>query len=64
MEKIRRIIALLTVLVIIALVIVTLVCAITGSPYFFAMLFLTFTVPLILWVFMWFIRLLNKEDDT
>ena len=52
MNKVRRITALLTVIVIVVLVIATLVCALTGSPYFFGMLALTFVVPIILWVFM------------
>ncbi|MDO5156107.1 MAG: hypothetical protein Q4D51_09075 [Eubacteriales bacterium] len=64
MEKLRRIIAMLTVVVIVGLVIATLICGITGSEYFFAMLFLTFVVPVILWVFMWFTRLVNKKDET
>ena len=42
MNKVRRITALLTVIVIVVLVIATLVCALTGSPYFFGMLALTF----------------------
>lgn len=63
MKKVRQIVALLTVIVIVALVIGTLICAITGSKYFFAMLFLTFAVPVVLWVFMWFTRLVNGESE-
>lgn len=64
MKKVRRIVALLTVIVIVALVIGTLICAISGSRYFFGMLFLSFAVPVVLWVFMWFTRLVNGESGT
>lgn len=63
MKKIRRIVAFLTVFVIVALVIGTLICAIIGSKYFFGMLFLTFVIPVVLWVFMWFTRLINGESE-
>lgn len=63
MNKVRRITALLTVIVIVVLVIATLVCALTGSPYFFGMLALTFIVPIILWVFMWFAGLSGDKSD-
>ena len=64
MKKVRRIVALLTVIVIVALVIGTLICAISGSRYFFGMLFLSFAVPVVLWGFMWFTRLVNDESGT
>ncbi|MDE6434266.1 MAG: hypothetical protein K2L07_08550 [Lachnospiraceae bacterium] len=63
MKKVRRIVAMLTVMVIVALVIGTLICAIIGSKYFFGMLFLTFVVPVVLWVFMWFTKLINGESE-
>ena len=63
MEKIRRITALLTVAVIIGLIIGPIICAVTGSKYFFGMLFLMFVVPIVLWVFMWFTRLLSGGND-
>jgi len=63
MKKVRQIVALLTVLVIIALVIGTLICALTGSKYFFGMLFLTIAVPVVLWVFMWFTHLVHGESE-
>lgn len=62
MDKIRRITALLTVVLIVLLVIATFVCAITGSQYFFGMLALTFIVPIVLWVFMWFTQLANDKS--
>ncbi len=63
MKKTRRIVALLTVVVIIALVIGTLICALTGSKYFFGMLFLTIAVPVVLWVFMWFTHLVHGQSE-
>ncbi len=63
MKKARRIVALLTVIVIIALVIGTLICALTGSKYFFGMLFLTIAVPVVLWVFMWFTHLVHGQSE-
>lgn len=63
MEKIRRITALLTVVVIIGLIIGTIICAVTGSKYFFGMLLLMFVVPIVLWVFMWFTRLVSGGND-
>ena len=67
MEKIRRITAILTILVIIGLITGTIICAFTGSPYFYGMLFLMIVVPVVLWVFMWFTGLVtgngNKEDN-
>lgn len=65
MEKMRRIIALATVVCIVILVIATLICGITGSEYFFGVLFLTFVIPFILWVFMWFTNLVSsrKQQD-
>lgn len=63
MEKIRRITAWITIAVIIGLIIGTIVCAVTGSKYFFGMLFLMIVVPVVLWVFMWFTRLVSGVDD-
>lgn len=59
MLKLRKVIAILTVFVVIGFIIGTLICAITGSSYFFGMLFLSFVVPVVLWVFMWFTNLIN-----
>ena len=63
MNKLRRIVAWLTVLVIAGLLIAMLVSGIMGSPYFYVFLFLTLVVPMILWVFMWFTRLVNGESE-
>lgn len=63
MQKMRRIMAWLTIVVIVALLIAMLVSAVTGSRYFFAFLFLAIVVPIVLWVFMWFTRLMAGESE-
>lgn len=63
MSKIRRIVAWLTILVITGLIIGTLICAIIGSPYFWGMLVLSFAVPVVLWVFMWFTHLIHGDSQ-
>lgn len=62
MNKIRRIVAGLTILLIAGLIIGTLVCGIIGSPYFIGMLCLSIGVPVVLWVFMWFTNLLHRDS--
>lgn len=63
MKKIRQIVAGVTVAVIIVLLVGTLICAVTGSKYFFGMLFLTIVVPVVLWVFMWFTHLIYGNSE-
>lgn len=63
MKRLRRIVAGLTVVFIVALLIGTLICAITGSKYFFGMLVLTLVVPVVLWVFMWFTHLIHNDSE-
>lgn len=63
MKKVRQIVAWITIAIIIVLLVCTIVCAVTGSEYFFGMLFLTFVVPVVLWVFMWITRLVNGESE-
>lgn len=62
MNKIRRIAAGLTVLLVAGLVVGTLICGITASPYFYGVLFLSFAVPVVLWVFMWFTHLIHGDS--
>lgn len=63
MKKIRQIVAWITIIVIIGLIIGAVVCAITGSKYFFGMLFLAFAVPIVLWIFMWFTHLVHGDSE-
>ena len=53
----------LTILLIAGLIIGAVVCAITGSRYFMGLLFLAMAVPIVLWVFMWFTRLVHGDSD-
>jgi len=62
MNKIRRITAWLTVLLIAGLIIGTLICAVIGSPYFGGMLVLSLAIPVVLWVFMWFTHLIHGDS--
>ena len=64
MNKIRRIVAGLSALLIIGLIIAMIVLAIMGSLYFYGVLFLTLVIPVILWVFMWFTHLVQKDPKT
>ncbi|MBR1866600.1 MAG: hypothetical protein IJ801_08845 [Lachnospiraceae bacterium] len=63
MNKLRRVVAMLTVFLIVGLIIGTLICAFTGSKYFMGMLFLTLAVPVVLWVFMWFTNLVSGQSQ-
>ena len=62
MEKIRRIMAFLTVVLIIGLLTAALVSAFLGSPCFLAFMLLAIAVPGVLYIFMWFTRLVSGDD--
>lgn len=61
-EKIKRILALILVIIMVALVFLTLFFAITGSPYFFASLIAMFMVPILVYSYMFIYRLLKKDE--
>lgn len=63
MKRVRQIVAWITIAVIVCLIIGTIICAVTGSKYFFGMLFLMIAVPIVLWVFMWFTHLVNGDSS-
>lgn len=63
MKRVRQIVAWITIAVIACLIIGTIICAVTGSKYFFGMLFLMIAVPIVLWVFMWFTHLVNGDSS-
>lgn len=63
MSKLRRVVALLSVIMIIGLVIAAVIFGITGSKYFLGTLFLALAVPIVLWVFMWFTHLVNGDSE-
>lgn len=62
MKRLRQIMAWLTIVLIAGLIIGAVVCAITGSRYFFGLLALAMAVPIVLWVFMWFTRLIHGDS--
>lgn len=63
MDKLRRVVAMLSVILIVILVIGAFICACMGSRYFWGMLFLSFVVPVVLWAFMWFTRLVSEDSE-
>lgn len=63
MKRLRQIMAWLTIILIIGLIIGAVVCAVTGSEYFLGLLALAMAVPIVLWVFMWFTRLIHGDSD-
>ncbi len=63
MKRLRQIMAWLTIVLIVGLIIGAVVCAVTGSRYFLGLLALAMAVPIVLWVFMWFTRLIRGDSD-
>lgn len=63
MNKLRRITAFLSVVVIVGCVIAAFILGAMGSKYFLGMLVLAIIIPAILWVFMWFTRFINGDSD-
>lgn len=63
MKRVRQIVAWITIAVIVCLIVGTIICAVTGSKLFWGMLYLMMAVPVVLWVFMWFTRLVNGDSD-
>ena len=63
MKKVKRIAALLIVIFLIAMVFVTLYCAITGSPYFMASLFTMLVLPLLIYAYMFIYRIVKDKNE-
>lgn len=59
-NKIQRVLAILTLLILASCLILTLIFAFTGSKYFMVMLLITLLVPIILWICMFFYK--QKKD--
>ena len=62
MNKLRRVVAWITIAIIIGLIVGMVICAVTGSKYFFGMLALAIIVPVVLWIFNWFSNLVNGNS--
>ena len=63
MKKVKRIAALLMVIFLIAMVFVTLYCAITGSPYFMSSLFTMLALPLLIYAYMFIYRIVKDKNE-
>lgn len=62
MQRLKRISALLLVCVLVGFVVLTLVCAVTGSQYFMASLVTTLLLPILLYVYMFIYRLMKRNE--
>ncbi|MDE7366997.1 MAG: hypothetical protein K2N24_06555 [Lachnospiraceae bacterium] len=63
MKKLRQIAAWIGIIVVVGLVIATFVLGVTGSSLTISMLILTMGVSIILWVLLWFIRILENRSN-
>ena len=63
MKKVKRIAALLMVIFLIAMVFVTLYCAITGNPYFMASLFTMLALPSLIYAYMFIYRIVKDKNE-
>ncbi len=60
---IKRILALLLAVLLLAIVVLTFICGITGSRYFIGMLFLCITVPILCYAIALVARLLKGKSN-
>ena len=63
MRNVKRILALLLAVFLLAMVFVTLFLAVTGSRYFMASLFVTLGFPLLLYAYLFIYRLIKGRDE-
>ena len=63
MRRLKRIAALLLVIILVGLVFLTLYCAVTGSRYFMASPMTTLLLPVLLYAYMFLFRLLTKTRE-
>jgi amino acid transporter len=67
MKKVKRILALVGVILLVALYLATIVCALWGSDNYMDLLmasvFATVVIPVLLWAYGFLYRLLRKDDD-
>lgn len=62
MRRLKQIGAFLLVCILVGLVVLTLVCAITGSRYFMASLMTTLLLPILIYAYMFIYRLIKKNE--
>lgn len=63
MKGLRRVLAWITIIVIVGLVITTFVLGISGSAYTFGMLGITMGISVLLWVLLWFMKILENRNN-
>lgn len=62
-NTLKRIGAILLIILLLACVVLTLVFAVTGSKNFLGMLMITLLLPVLLWVYMFFYKLLKGRSN-
>ena len=62
-NTLKRIGAILLIILLLACVVLTLVFAVTGSKNFLGMLMITLLLPVLLWVYMFFHKLLKDRSN-
>lgn len=63
MKRLRRVLAMLTVIVIIGMVIAAFIMGIMGNPYTISMIGVTFGISILLYVLLWFMKLLEERNN-
>jgi hypothetical protein len=63
MNRLRRILAWITLVLIGGMVIATFILGIIGSTYTFGMLGVTMGVSILLWVLLWFMKVLEDKNN-
>ena len=67
MKKMKRILALITVVILVVLYAATLVFAMIDSPWAFSMfktcIGMTVVLPVLLYIYFWIYKVLNKDSD-
>lgn len=63
MNQLKRIMALLLVLLLVGLVFLTIYFAVTGSPYFMASMYTMLALPLLLYAFWFVYKMVHHEDE-
>ncbi len=59
----KRVLAWIAIVVMCAVVVITCITGVTGSKYFFGMLFMCMIVPVLLWAMMFFAGLFKRRGE-
>lgn len=63
MKNFQRLLALAGVVILVGMIIITLILAIIGSPYFKASMYATLTLPLLIYAFLFIYRLIKGSSE-